>query len=44
MSIEIQHSETKEIVSVEMVASNGTWLLAKDGYTYDMRHWRKVDR
>jgi hypothetical protein len=40
---DIRHMNTGEVVSVEIVATRGTWLIAKDGYTYDMRYWRQVD-
>jgi hypothetical protein len=40
---EIEHTETKQIVLVDIVAYNGIWLMASDGYQYDMRHWRRID-
>lgn len=43
MTVSIQHSETKEIIIVEVIGSRGTWLIAGDGYLYDMKHWRKID-
>jgi len=42
MEVTLQHDETKEVIVVKMVASNGVWLMAKDGYSYDLRHWRKL--
>ena len=39
----IQHVSSGEIVSVDVIGTRGTWLIAKDGYTYDMRYWRQVD-
>ena len=41
---ELCHLETNETIFVDIVGSNGYWLLAKDGYSYDMRYWSKIDR
>jgi hypothetical protein len=39
----IKHITTGEIISVEVVGTRGVWLIAKDGYTYDMRYWRQTN-
>ena len=40
---DIEHIATGEVVSVEVVGTRGFWIIAKDGYTYDMRYWRQTN-
>ena len=38
----LKHVETGEIIAVEIMAVNGLWAIAKDGYAYNMNFWREV--
>jgi hypothetical protein len=40
---DIKHITTGEIIPVEFIGTSGIWLIAKDGYTYDMRYWRQTN-